>query len=65
MFEQYFFLPVNSVPQVGQSLIFGFRLGDFELLTMAAHDFEQKQVLDEEMSFGRLLKVLLQCGLAQ
>lgn len=65
LFEQYFFLAVNSLPQVRQSLIFGRRLGDFELLVMAAHDLEQKQMLDEEMSLGLLLKMLPQCGLAQ
>jgi len=60
--EQYFLLPWNSFWQVGQILILGRLLEDFELLIVAAHDFEQKQIPERGISCGCLLKTFWHLG---
>lgn len=63
LLEQYFRSSENFLPQAGH--IFNLRclFGNFLLLTIAAQDFEQKQIPEEGISLDFLLKVLLQLGL--
>lgn len=63
--EQYFSLPVKSIRQNLHCLTKACLFGDFELLTLTAHDREQYKATEFDKALGTLLKVRLHEGLEQ